>query len=333
MVKPSIRCGGGVVKQGVALVVDACCGYNRNSLILRADSCEAKEVGMALYVTSDPHGHVRALDEVLSAVSLGEGDELFVLGDLIDRGPASLEVISLVRSLPNTHILMGNHEQLMLTALELSGAPGPEGFDISRFSPEEYADWSAWMLNGGATTSEQLEQLSRDEYDELCAWMRDLPAYTVAETSSHVFALTHAGINASAAADWRAQHENESLCDTQTLAALLEQQTLDDLLWIREEFWGFPTGLITAQGDGPVVIAGHTPSPYLAMYSGDPDMVCTTEEGQGMIVPLGATPETGNQPDKFDIDCAAAAGYGIGRVGIMRLDDFATWYGVVQEGE
>lgn len=42
---------------------------------------------MAVYVTSDAHGHVRALDEVLERVSLGAGDELYVLGDLIDRGP------------------------------------------------------------------------------------------------------------------------------------------------------------------------------------------------------------------------------------------------------
>ena len=52
---------------------------------------------MAVYVTSDAHGHVRALDEVLERVSLGASDELYVLGDLIDRGPDPLGVVSLVR--------------------------------------------------------------------------------------------------------------------------------------------------------------------------------------------------------------------------------------------
>ena len=78
---------------------------------------------MAVYVTSDAHGHVRALDEVLERVSLGAGDELYVLGDLIDRGPDPLGVVSLVRSLPNAHVLLGNHEDLMMLAVARTGAP------------------------------------------------------------------------------------------------------------------------------------------------------------------------------------------------------------------
>lgn len=35
---------------------------------------------MAIYVTSDAHGHVRALDEALSKISLTSDDTLYVLG-------------------------------------------------------------------------------------------------------------------------------------------------------------------------------------------------------------------------------------------------------------
>ena len=41
---------------------------------------------MAIYVTSDAHGHVRALDEALTKISLASDDMLYVLGDMIDRG-------------------------------------------------------------------------------------------------------------------------------------------------------------------------------------------------------------------------------------------------------
>ena len=58
---------------------------------------------MAIYVTSDAHGHVRALDEALSKISLTSDDTLYVLGDMIDRGPDPVGVIKLVRSLPNAH--------------------------------------------------------------------------------------------------------------------------------------------------------------------------------------------------------------------------------------
>ena len=65
---------------------------------------------MAIYVTSDAHGHVRALDEALSKISLTSDDTLYVLGDMIDRGPDPVGVIKLVRSLPNARVLKGNHE-------------------------------------------------------------------------------------------------------------------------------------------------------------------------------------------------------------------------------
>ncbi len=85
---------------------------------------------MAVYVTSDAHGHVRALDEVLDQISLASDDVLYVLGDLIDRGPDPLGVILLVRSLPQARVLMGNHEQLMLHATAHTGAPRDGEFDL-----------------------------------------------------------------------------------------------------------------------------------------------------------------------------------------------------------
>ena len=42
---------------------------------------------MAIYVTSDAHGHVRALDEALSKISLTSDDTLYVLGDTLFSSP------------------------------------------------------------------------------------------------------------------------------------------------------------------------------------------------------------------------------------------------------
>ena len=67
---------------------------------------------MATYITSDAHGHLRALDQALEQAAPGADDTVYVLGDMIDRGPEPVGVINLVRSLPNVHVLMGNHERL-----------------------------------------------------------------------------------------------------------------------------------------------------------------------------------------------------------------------------
>lgn len=288
---------------------------------------------MAVYVTSDAHGHVRALDEALSAASIGSDDTLYVLGDLIDRGPDPMGVVSLVRSLPNAHVLKGNHEDLMMLATSRAGAPRDGEFDTSALGYDGFTDWMNWMQNGGATTSSQLEKLSSTDYAEYRVWVSDLPLYAAVRAGDHTFALSHAGISAGAALAWMGSHAGADLEDPHVLGDMLAAQDPDDLLWIRAEFWGCPTTLVGHDGQGPIVVAGHTPSPLLSVYASDEGIACMSDEDKGMVVELGACEATGWVPDRIDIDCAAASGHGIGRVGVMRLDDLETWYADIREGE
>ncbi len=58
-----------------------------------------------------------------------------------------------------------------------------------------------------------------------------------------------------------------------------------------------------------------------------------TSERKGKVVVYGACAATGNRVDRIDIDCAAASGDGMGRVGVLRLDDLACFYADIREGE
>ena len=58
------------------------------------------KTALATYVTSDAHGHARALDRALELAQPGSNDAVFVLGDMVDRGPDPLGVVRIVRSLP-----------------------------------------------------------------------------------------------------------------------------------------------------------------------------------------------------------------------------------------
>ena len=138
---------------------------------------------MAIYVTSDAHGHVRALDEALSKISLSSDDTLYVLGDMIDRGPDPVGVIKLVRSLPNARVLKGNHEQIMLDAI----------------IGQDPLDAETWDINGGWTTRQQVNDMEFEAYEGLVRWMATLPLYAVAETDERPYLLVHAGIQTEAA--------------------------------------------------------------------------------------------------------------------------------------
>lgn len=95
---------------------------------------------MPTYAIGDIHGCNRSFQALLKQLVLQPGDSLILLGDLIDRGPDSKGVIDTVfRLRQNGHpvtCLRGNHEQLLLNALE-----NPEKLEL-------------WIFNGGAQTLE-----------------------------------------------------------------------------------------------------------------------------------------------------------------------------------
>lgn len=67
---------------------------------------------------SDIHGQAKTLESLLDRCAFSKADELFLLGDYIDRGPDSRGVIDLIRRLQTdgyqVQALRGNHEDMML---------------------------------------------------------------------------------------------------------------------------------------------------------------------------------------------------------------------------
>ncbi|MDY0116379.1 MAG: metallophosphoesterase [Sulfurimonadaceae bacterium] len=64
------------------------------------------------YVIGDVHGNYKTLLALIA--KLPKDAEIIFVGDLIDRGPQSREVIALIRK-HNYKCVMGNHEELMFT--------------------------------------------------------------------------------------------------------------------------------------------------------------------------------------------------------------------------
>ncbi len=77
---------------------------------------------MRTCVIGDIHGCHLELCRLLDRLALGAGDRLVLLGDLVDRGPASRQVVDEILGLRRAGIevvpLMGNHEQVLLAYLD-----------------------------------------------------------------------------------------------------------------------------------------------------------------------------------------------------------------------
>jgi serine/threonine protein phosphatase 1 len=168
------------------------------------------EDGPATYVIGDIHGCLPPLQQLLEKVAPRSGDEVVFIGDYIDRGPHSREVVEYLLGLPHRCVfLLGNHEKMLLDFLDGT-------------------DPGIYLANGGLET---LQSYGGDFANippaHLSFFRRLRPMY---ETSGHL--IVHAGIRP---------------------LVPLERQKVDDLVWIRQEFFQF-----IGRFPKPVVF-GHTP--------------------------------------------------------------------------
>lgn len=123
----------------------------------------------------DIHGHYVGLRHLLDKVNPTDDDQIYFVGDLIDRGPQSAKVVSYVRE-QGFSCVIGNHEQLLLDA----------------FAKTQDASHTlqAWLYSGGQST---LASYDRDVelLSEHMEWFRTLPLYLDLED----IWLVHAGLD------------------------------------------------------------------------------------------------------------------------------------------
>lgn len=168
------------------------------------------------YVIGDVHGHYDTL--IALVAKLPSDARLVFVGDLVDRGPKSAEVVRFVRE--NNHLcVMGNHEEAMMT----------QGFALMRCfeTGEALPTYSLWYINGGVSTlrSYGLVELEEGkpikcddfteglrEFKEDVQWMKKLPLYLELpseHSSGRLVVVSHAPI----ATAW-AMRKVDSMYDT-----------------------------------------------------------------------------------------------------------------------
>ena len=120
-----------------------------------------------IYVMSDIHGNRAKFDSIMEQIGLRAEDTLYILGDIVDRGPDPIGILRQVMSLPNVKMLLGNHEHMMLRALgdpyEASDVPNPEE---SLFH---------WYRNGGDVTHRYWKRIRKTLRAEVIAYLKSLP--------------------------------------------------------------------------------------------------------------------------------------------------------------
>ena len=76
--------------------------------------------GNNVWVVGDVHGFNQTLRSLVAKLDIKTGDYVVLLGDLIDRGPDSYDVIQFVKNSPNMATVKGNHEKMMAKVFSVS---------------------------------------------------------------------------------------------------------------------------------------------------------------------------------------------------------------------
>lgn len=167
----------------------------------------------------DIHGCYRSIQALLEKLEVHDECQLLFVGDYIDRGPYSRQVVDLMLELKETRdciFLRGNHEQMLLDAIDRGRA-------------------GLWLHNGGDTTL-QSYGLGRNDLNlpvEHIEFFRSTRLYH--ETRNYFF--VHAGVP-----------------PHQTIQQSLEDpESLRDFLWTRDHLNAVETAWEKK------VVFGHTP--------------------------------------------------------------------------
>lgn len=190
-----------------------------------------------IFATADLHGYpLEKFLQLLAAAGFGQDDYLFVLGDVIDRGPDGARLLRWMAEQPNVELILGNHEAMLLSCDFLFDAVTEES--LESLTPDNLALWSTWMSNGAAPTLDGLRRILKEEPDVLegiLDYLRDAPLYDTVEAGGRRYILVHAGL------------------DHYRPGKPLDDYAPEDLIWAR------PT-LETRYQEDALVVFGHTPT-------------------------------------------------------------------------
>ena len=100
-------------------------------------------------ILSDIHGNLYALNEVIIDLNNENAESIILLGDLIDYGMQSNEVVDLIRKKLSSRIICniwGNHEKAILTE-DFNHFSSKRGVDSAKFIASQLTKDSKYYLN------------------------------------------------------------------------------------------------------------------------------------------------------------------------------------------
>ena len=189
---------------------------------------------MATYVVSDIHGEYDLFAGLLEKIRLKEDDSLYILGDILDRGPYPIRTLLKVMEMPNAICLAGNHELMAIECLEFLMTEITEK-SIEELDEKMVDNLLTWQYNGGRTTIQEFCALDRKMQRLVIDFLKGFYIYEEMTVNDRDYLLVHAGLGGF--------YPGKEI----------EQYSLEELIWSRAEY-------DIQYYEDIYVVTGHTPT-------------------------------------------------------------------------
>lgn len=148
-----------------------------------------------IYLMSDIHGCYEEYKELLEKINFSDEDELYVLGDVVDRGPEPIKVLQDMMMRPNVYPILGNHDYMALRVLKKFNVEITGENVESHLSQKDIMDYIYWQDDGGKTTSEKFQKLSREEKEDILAYLEEFSLYEDIFLDGKRYVCVHADLH------------------------------------------------------------------------------------------------------------------------------------------
>ena len=143
------------------------------------------------YVVSDLHGSFEKFKKLLKEIRFTDDDVMYVLGDIVDYGDESIELLCDLSMRFNVIPIVGDHD---LRALKLLTELDKMLRNGTPSDPAVLTEMTAWIQDGGQKTMEGFKALDDDMKEGVLEYLEELSLYEELEIKGKKYLLLHAGI-------------------------------------------------------------------------------------------------------------------------------------------
>ena len=172
--------------------------------------------------------------ELLDKIKLKETDILYVLGDVLDRGPHPIKTLRKLMEMPNAICMVGNHELMALECLEFLMKEITDK-SLEELNAETLDNLVTWQFNGGQSTIDEFRKLDSESQMDVIDFIKDFLIYEKIAVNGKNYLWVHAGLG---------NYSSDKH---------IEDYSIHELIWTRADY-------DVQYFKNTYVVTGHTPT-------------------------------------------------------------------------